>query len=83
VAGYTPENFDRTFLGPLSAEEALVRSRNVPNHLLSAVFDLASAVKLQSDLSASVAIISTASNLMAQNVSKEIGAALERKRIKR
>jgi penicillin-binding protein 1C len=27
---FTPENFDGRFLGPISAEEALVRSRNVP-----------------------------------------------------
>ena len=29
-ADYRPENFDRHFLGPLSAEQALVRSRNIP-----------------------------------------------------
>ncbi|MCP3100316.1 penicillin-binding protein 1C [Myxococcus sp. K15C18031901] len=28
--GYDPENFDGEFVGPLSAEAALVRSRNVP-----------------------------------------------------
>jgi penicillin-binding protein 1C len=27
---YTPENFDHRFAGPLAAEEALIRSRNVP-----------------------------------------------------
>ena len=27
---FDPENFDRGFLGPLSAEEALIRSRNIP-----------------------------------------------------
>ncbi|NNF16421.1 MAG: penicillin-binding protein 1C [Gammaproteobacteria bacterium] len=27
---YTPENFDRGFMGPVSAEEALIYSRNVP-----------------------------------------------------
>lgn len=27
---YTPENFDGRFFGPISAEEALIRSRNVP-----------------------------------------------------
>jgi hypothetical protein len=53
------------------------------NHLLSAVFDLASAIKLQSGLSASVASITTASNLMVQNVSKELDAALEKQKIKR
>lgn len=30
VALYSPENFDRIFLGPLHATEALVRSRNAP-----------------------------------------------------
>jgi len=29
-AAYTPENFDRGFMGPVSAEEALIYSRNVP-----------------------------------------------------
>lgn len=53
------------------------------NHLLSAVFDLASALKLETELSSSVASISTASNVMAQNVRKEIDAALEKQRIKR
>jgi len=28
--GYNPENFDRDFAGPISATEALARSRNVP-----------------------------------------------------
>ncbi|WP_121144776.1 penicillin-binding protein 1C [Orbus hercynius] len=27
---YTPENFDRRFTGPISATEALIRSRNIP-----------------------------------------------------
>lgn len=27
---YTPENFDHRFAGPLSAQEALIRSRNIP-----------------------------------------------------
>jgi penicillin-binding protein 1C len=30
IAEYDPENFDRDFLGPISAIDALVRSRNVP-----------------------------------------------------
>jgi penicillin-binding protein 1C len=30
IANYQPENFERNFLGPLSATEALVRSRNIP-----------------------------------------------------
>jgi penicillin-binding protein 1C len=29
-AGYTPENFDKDFLGPIAASDALVRSRNIP-----------------------------------------------------
>ncbi len=29
-AAYTPENFDRGFMGPIKAEEALIFSRNVP-----------------------------------------------------
>ena len=29
-AAYSPENFDGRFVGPLSAKEALIRSRNVP-----------------------------------------------------
>jgi penicillin-binding protein 1C len=35
-AEYSPENFDRTFCGPLSATEALARSRNVPAVALDA-----------------------------------------------
>jgi len=30
IAEYDPENFDREFLGPIDATDALVRSRNVP-----------------------------------------------------
>ena len=52
------------------------------NHLLSAVFDLASTLKLQTDLSSSVASISTASNVMSQNVRREIDAALEKQKTK-
>lgn len=29
-ANYDPENFDRDFLGPISASEALIQSRNIP-----------------------------------------------------
>lgn len=29
-AAYTPENFDRGFMGPITAKEALIYSRNVP-----------------------------------------------------
>lgn len=35
ISSYMPENFDRIFLGPLSATEALVRSRNVPAVILA------------------------------------------------
>jgi len=35
-ADYQPENFDRRFLGPISAEQALVRSRNIPALALAA-----------------------------------------------
>ncbi len=34
--GYDPENFDREFAGPLTAAEALMRSRNVPAVSLAA-----------------------------------------------
>jgi penicillin-binding protein 1C len=34
--GYDPENFERDFMGPLSARDALVRSRNVPAVALAA-----------------------------------------------
>lgn len=30
LSGYQPENFERNFYGPLSATEALIRSRNIP-----------------------------------------------------
>ncbi len=30
ISAYNPENFDKDFLGPLSATDALVKSRNVP-----------------------------------------------------
>ena len=35
-AGYDPENFDQTFVGPISARDALVHSRNVPALRLAA-----------------------------------------------
>lgn len=35
-AGYDPENFDQRFVGPISAREALVHSRNVPALRLAA-----------------------------------------------
>lgn len=34
--GFNPENFDREFLGPVSAKDALIRSRNVPAVWLAA-----------------------------------------------
>ena len=34
--GFTPENFDQRFLGPLSARDALILSRNVPAATLQA-----------------------------------------------
>src|SRR5205814_4837480 len=33
---FTPENFDGRFVGPISAEEALIRSRNIPAVWVSA-----------------------------------------------
>jgi penicillin-binding protein 1C len=30
LASYRPENFERNFLGPISATDALIRSRNIP-----------------------------------------------------
>lgn len=37
---YTPDNFDRTFSGPLSAADALIHSRNIPAiHLASEIAD--------------------------------------------
>jgi len=33
---FTPENFDGRFFGPISAEEALVRSRNIPAMVVAA-----------------------------------------------
>ena len=35
-SAYTPENFDGRFVGPVSAREALVRSRNIPALALAA-----------------------------------------------
>ncbi|MDR3346823.1 MAG: penicillin-binding protein 1C [Campylobacteraceae bacterium] len=34
-SSYTPENFDNKFMGPLSATQALIRSRNIPAVYLS------------------------------------------------
>lgn len=30
LSAYTPENYERNFLGPISATDALIRSRNIP-----------------------------------------------------
>ncbi len=30
ISSYNPENYDRDFLGPISATDALIRSRNIP-----------------------------------------------------
>jgi penicillin-binding protein 1C len=39
-SGYNPENFDGDFVGPISAREALTRSRNIPAvHLASRLSD--------------------------------------------
>jgi len=35
-AGFAPENYDRKFLGPISAKQALIESRNVPAVILQA-----------------------------------------------
>ena len=35
ISSYNPENFERDFLGPVGATDALVRSRNVPAILLA------------------------------------------------
>jgi penicillin-binding protein 1C len=35
ISAYNPENFDRDFVGPIDATDALVRSRNVPAILLA------------------------------------------------
>jgi len=38
-SAYSPENFDGRFMGPLTATEALVRSRNIPALLVAAQLD--------------------------------------------
>jgi len=38
-AGFSPENFDRAFLGPMLAKDALIASRNVPAAALQAALD--------------------------------------------
>lgn len=53
------------------------------NHLLLAVFDIASALKVEAVLSSSVAGIATVSNVMSQNMRREIDAAFEQQKTKR
>ena len=63
---YTPENFDNRFAGPLSAQEALIRSRNVPAVAVAAklskpgLYDfmrLAGVEKLQSESHYGLALV--------------------------
>ena len=63
---YTPENFDHRFAGPLSAQEALIRSRNVPAVAVAAklgkpgLYDfmrLAGVQKLQSEAHYGLALV--------------------------
>ena len=63
---YTPENFDHRFAGPLSAQEALIRSRNVPAVAVAAklskpgLYDfmrLAGVQKLQSESHYGLALV--------------------------
>ncbi|PKI02727.1 penicillin-binding protein 1C [Glaciecola sp. 33A] len=49
-AGFAPENFGKGFVGPISAQDALIRSRNVP------------AVELQSQLLKRQALLSSQAN---------------------
>lgn len=53
------------------------------NQLLSSVFDLATALKIQGEMSSSLAGIETANSLLAQNVRKEIEGALEKQKAKK
>ena len=63
---YTPENFDNRFAGPLSAQDALIRSRNVPAVAVAAklskpgLYDfmkLAGVEKLQSESHYGLALV--------------------------
>ncbi|MFM9923914.1 penicillin-binding protein 1C [Variovorax sp. H27-G14] len=63
---YTPENFDHRFAGPLSAQEALIRSRNIPAVAVAArlsqpsLYDfmrLAGVQKLQSESHYGLALV--------------------------
>ncbi|MCT8174839.1 penicillin-binding protein 1C [Variovorax sp. CY25R-8] len=63
---YTPENFDHRFAGPLAAQEALIRSRNVPAVAVAAklskpgLYDfmrLAGVQKLQSESHYGLALV--------------------------
>ena len=53
------------------------------SHLLSSVFDLATALKVQAEMSSSLTSIETANSMMVQNVQKEIEKVLERQKSKR
>ena len=47
--GFTPENYDKKFLGPLSAKEALIESRNVPAVVLQSQLQQTSFFQFLSD----------------------------------
>lgn len=51
---YDPENFDRNYKGPLSAEEALIQSRNVPAIYLASRLKQKSLYQLLADVDASL-----------------------------
>ncbi len=53
------------------------------SHLLSSVFDLATALKVQADMSSALASIEASNSLLAQNVRKEIESALEKQKFKK
>jgi hypothetical protein len=53
------------------------------NLLLSSVFDLASSLKVQADMSSALASIETSNSLLAQNVRKQIVDAFEKQKIKK
>jgi hypothetical protein len=53
------------------------------SHLLSSVFDLARALKVQADMSSSLASIETANSLMVQNVRNEIETAVKKQKNKK
>jgi len=49
---YDPENFDRSYKGPLSAEEALIQSRNIPAIYLASRLKQKSLYQLLNDVDA-------------------------------